>query len=84
MCSPDSYHRDSAFYPAQKNFKRMKKIDRIELKPQTGLGPLKFGMKKEELIELMGEPDQIFRDPIADDDHTLMEWNALKLRLNHL
>ena len=59
----------------------MKKTDRIELKPQIGLGPLKFGMKKEALIGLLGEPDQIFRDPIADDDHTLMEWNALKLRL---
>jgi hypothetical protein len=59
----------------------MKKTDVIELKPQTGLGALKFGMKKEELIEILGEPDQVFRDPISDDDHTLMEWNALKLRL---
>ncbi|MBK7297376.1 MAG: hypothetical protein IPI91_12340 [Flavobacteriales bacterium] len=50
------------------------------LKPNTGIGDLKFGMSKSDIQKLIGKPD---RDYLDDEDPTqnLCEYNAHKLRL---
>jgi len=53
----------------------------MELKPGIGIGDLKFGMTKDEIIAKLGTPDRIIED-VEDEETLLLEYYALKLRLS--
>ncbi len=55
----------------------------MELKPRIGADKLRFGMKRKEIIALLGEPDQIVRDEYGrhNDRELILDWNKQKLRL---
>jgi len=46
--------------------------------PQEGPGKLKFGMKRQDVENLYGKPDQEFRD---DEDNVIWVFNSEKMRL---
>jgi len=52
----------------------------MEVKPKIGLEQLIFGMSRNEVLDLLGRPDQIKADELdATEQH--LEWHELKLRL---
>jgi len=53
----------------------------MEIKLEIGIDNIKFGMKKSEVEQIIGQPDRARID--EDDDNKLMlDYNALNLRLS--
>ncbi|RYM32107.1 hypothetical protein ERX46_15610 [Brumimicrobium glaciale] len=52
----------------------------MEIKPRIGFDNIKFGMYRKEIIEILGEPDQIIEDAYDDGEYILI-WNKLKISL---
>jgi hypothetical protein len=52
----------------------------MELKPNIGIGELKFGMLQRMVYEMIGIPDKI-RDDDEDSDNVYLIYNKQKLRL---
>lgn len=62
----------------------MSKIHK-EIKPGRGLGAIKFGMKREEVLELIGEPDHKEITRYSDESESecdSWEYHALRLDLS--
>lgn len=53
----------------------------MEVKPKIGFDNIKFGMLKDEIIAILGEPNQMLVDQYDEGEYRL-EWNELKLRLS--
>ncbi len=53
----------------------------MEIKLGIGIGEIKFGMKKTEVEEILGQPGRI-RIEEDDDDKVMFDYNALNLRLS--
>jgi len=58
-----------------------RQIIKMELKLETGIGDIKFGMKKSEVEQILGLPDRV-RIEEDDDDKLMLDYNALNLRLS--
>ncbi|MEF3078373.1 hypothetical protein [Winogradskyella poriferorum] len=52
----------------------------MEIKPKIGFDKIKFGMFRNEIIEILGRPDRILTDEY-DENEQKLEWNKLKIRL---
>lgn len=50
----------------------------MEIEPGKGIGPLIFGMRKNNVETLMGKPDTVFND---EEDNLIWLYNRTKLRL---
>jgi hypothetical protein len=57
-------------------------MDAFELKPKYGFGNVKFGMTREEVKQILGEPDQEELETFSDDYETyFLEYDELGLTL---
>ena len=52
----------------------------MKITPKIGINNLKFGMSRNEVIEILGKPDRVVTDEY-DENEEQLEWNELKLRL---
>lgn len=52
----------------------------MELKPGYGIDEILFGMKENDIISLLGQPDKIYTSE-DDEDECFYQYNAQKLRL---
>ncbi len=52
----------------------------MEIKPKIGFDDIKFGMHRDDILEILGEPDRIVMD-IHDGFEQRLEWNKPKIRL---
>ncbi|WP_107037553.1 hypothetical protein [Brumimicrobium mesophilum] len=52
----------------------------MEIKPRIGFDHIKFGMNRNEITEILGEPDQIIEDAY-DDGEFILIWNKWKISL---
>ena len=52
----------------------------MEIRPKYGIGNFTFGMKVQEVIEMLGKPDKIYNDE-DDENQLLYQYNKNKLRL---
>ena len=50
------------------------------IKPKVGFDNIKFGMFRKDVINILGEPNNVFVDN-TDENELRLEWNHLKLRL---
>ena len=60
------------------------KKDLQEIKPGTGLGMLKFGMTREQVKDLLGEPDETEQYSYSEEEQSLTEawhYDALELSM---
>src|SRR5690554_1772909 len=53
----------------------------MEIKPRIGFENIKFGMLRDEIIAILGEPSEVLED-IYDEGEFRLIWNDLKLRLS--
>ena len=55
----------------------------MELKPRIGVGKLRFGMKRKDVVTMLGAPDQIVEDEHGryGDTELILDWNDPRLRL---
>ncbi|WP_034257681.1 hypothetical protein [Altibacter lentus] len=52
----------------------------MKLKPKIGIDNLKFGMSRNEVVEILGEPSRVIIDPSNEND-IILEWSDKLLRL---
>lgn len=52
----------------------------MELKPGYGIDEILFGMKENDIISLLGQPDKIYTSE-DDEDERFYQYNAKKIRL---
>ncbi|WP_034257688.1 hypothetical protein [Altibacter lentus] len=52
----------------------------MKLKPKIGIDNLKFGMSRNEVVEILGEPSRVIIDPSNEND-IILEWRDKLLRL---
>ena len=52
----------------------------MEIKPKIGFENIKFGMYRKEIVEILGEADQIIADAYDDGEYILI-WNKMKISL---
>ncbi len=52
----------------------------MEIKPKIGFDNIKYGMYRNEILEILGKPDRIVIDE-NDEFEQRLEWNDLKIRL---
>ena len=53
----------------------------MEIKLEIGIDNIKFGMKKSEVEQILGQPDRV-RIEEDDDNKMMLDYNALNLRLS--
>jgi len=52
----------------------------MEIKPRLGFDNIKFGMTRDEVVEILGKPNKEIIDP-NDEDHLILEWTSKLIRL---
>lgn len=52
----------------------------MQLKPGFGIDQLKFGLRENDIINLIGQPDKTFTDE-DDDNNLIYRYNQLKISL---
>lgn len=57
-------------------------IPRLELHPGTGLGPVRFGMTLDEVVELVGAPDRSWQGERDDPDDDADETGGARIRVD--